>query len=236
MDNPQLIQILNNHVNELENIKAPFFGKYDYSKANELLQRTKMLSHKYFSSQFYNIELIGIRFEPIYISKFTTVDEYKQAWDGAIIKLLSIAKAMRDDANLTSLMPPPVRIIENTSKITQLSERIKKAENENQQLEQSFTNAFARKESDYTNLDLKFTKLKKWVLFSSSLIILSTILWSFNSFLKWNWLSIHPKKVALYISFQLLIIFSLFRIVTKNKAIKIIDVLIALMIAILSLI
>jgi len=180
--------------------------------------------------------LIGIRFEPISISTYTTTDEYKKSWDTGIIVLLSIAKAMRDDANLTSMLPPPAKIIEDTSKITQLSERIKKAENENQHLIQQFSEVMGREKSEYIKLESRFDKFKRWVLFFSLLTVLSYALWSFNSIIKWNWLSIHPKRIPLYISFQLLIIFSLFRIVTTNKAIKIIDVLIALMIAILSLI
>jgi hypothetical protein len=237
MEKNQLIQILDNNVKEIESIKMPYFlGKYDYSKANELLQKTRMLSKKYFSLQFYYAETIGIRFEPISISKFTTADDYKRSWDTAIIELLSIAKAMRDDASLTSLAPPPTKIIEDTSKIIQLSERLKKAEDKNIELEKEFSDALVRKDTEYIKLDLRFTKFKKLVLFSLLLIILSITLWSFNSILKWNWLSIHPKKIALYISFQLLIIFSLLRIVTANKAIKIIDILIALGIGILSFI
>lgn len=236
MDKNQLIQILDKHVIEIESIKTSSFGEYDYSKANELLQRTKMLSEKYFPLRFYNTELIGIRFEPIFISTYTTTDDYKKSWDTGIIILLSIAKAMRDDANLTLMSPPSAKIIEDTSKITQLSERVKKAENENQHLIQQFSEAIGREKSKYTKLESRFDKFKRWVLFFSLLTVLSYSLWSFNSIIKWNWLSVHPKKIALYISFQLLIIFSLFRIVTTNKAIKIIDVLIALMIAILSLI
>jgi hypothetical protein len=237
MDKHQLNQILDSQVNEIESIKTPFFlGVYDYSKANELLQRTKMLSQKYFPLQFYNIELIAIRFKPISISKFTTTDEYKRSWDTAIIELHSIAKAMRDDASLTTLTPPLTKIIEDTSKINQLSERIKKAKIENQQLEQAFSDALALQRSEYTKLESRFTKFKKWILFFSLLSVLSIALWSFNRILKWNWISIHPKRITLYISFQLLIVFSLLRIVIANRAIKIIDILIALMIAILSFI
>jgi hypothetical protein len=237
MDNNQLIQILDNHVKDIESIKTPFFfGKYDYSKANELLQRTRMLSEKYFSLRVYSIGLIGIKFEPIFISKFTAPNEYKKSWDTPIIELLSIAKAMRDDASLTSIIHPPVKIFEDTSKITQLSERIEKAKNENQQLKQAYSDSIVQQELEYTKIESKFGKFKKKVLFPSLLIVLSISLWSFNSIVKWNWLSQHPKRIALYISFQLLIIFLLLRIITTNKAIKIIDILIALMIAILSLI
>lgn len=90
--------------------------------------------------------------------------------------------------------------------------------------------------AENTKTKSRISKFKRLLLFFSLLTILSLFLWSFNSIINWNWLTVHPKRTSLYISFQLLIIFSLLRIVTSSKAIKIIDVFIALMIAILAII
>lgn len=195
-----------------------------------------MLSHKYFPTRFYSMELIGLRFQPIYTSKFTTLDEYKKAWEIAVNSLSSIAKAMRDDASLSALNPQPVKIIEDSSKLNQLAERVNKAEIKNKELEDYFSETLEKERAKKEELELRLKKIKKWAIFFSLLILLSIILWSFNSFLKWDWLLNHQKKIALYISFQLLIIFSLLRIVTKNKTIKVADVIIAIGVVVLSLI
>jgi hypothetical protein len=182
------------------------------------------------------MELIGLRFQPIYTSKFTTLDEYKKAWEIAVNSLSSIAKAMRDDASLSALNPQPVKIIEDSSKLNQLAERVNKAEIKNKELEDYFSETLEKERAKKEELELRLKKIKKWAIFFSLLILLSIILWSFNSFLKWDWLLNHQKKIALYISFQLLIIFSLLRIVTKNKTIKVADVIIAIGVVVLSLI
>jgi hypothetical protein len=238
MEKQQLLELFKLHVKEIEILSALnyFNNKYNYSKANDLLQKTKMLASKYFPLQFYSIELIGIRFEPSYISKFTTSADYKKAWEGGLIKLLSIARAINDDASLTSVSPPPVKLVEDTSKLNLLAERIKKAETKNQELEQYFSAALEKVTTEKDEYRLRFRKVKKWTIFFLLLILLSITLWSFNSFLKWDWLLNHQKKIALYISFQLLIIFSLLRVVTKNKAIKVVDIIIAIGVVVLSLI
>jgi hypothetical protein len=51
----------------------------------------------------------------------------------------------------------------------------------------------------------------------------SAILWSFNDWLKWTWLSAHPKKTALYLSFQMVIIFVVTLCFTKGKRAKIVE-------------
>ncbi|WP_315816947.1 hypothetical protein [Paraflavitalea speifideaquila] len=49
------------------------------------------------------------------------------------------------------------------------------------------------------------------------LLLASIFLWSFNTWVKWNWLTIHPKRIALYISFQCTFIFIATLLVTGNK-------------------
>jgi hypothetical protein len=234
--NSELIKILNNHVKEIDSIKNPMFSHYNYSKANELLQKTKMYASKYFPLKHYGMELIGIRFEPLAVSNFTTAEDYKNAWTEGIIKIDSIAKAMAEDITLSSKEILQVKVIEDFSKINQVTEQLRKSQKEMEQLKSNFSQEITKRDSDYMLLNLKFNNFKRWTLFISSVFVLSTILWSFNSIVKWDWLSTHPKKIALYIAFQFLIIFSLMRIITSNKAIKVIDILIALLIAILSLI
>jgi hypothetical protein len=92
--------------------------------------------------------------------------------------------------------------------------------------------------SETKNQTLKagIVKSQRNIYFFIALVTFSFLLWTFNSVIKWEWLSLHPKKISLYISFQLLIIFSSLRIITSNKTIKIVDILIAIMIAILSII
>ncbi len=97
-------------------------------------------------------------------------------------------------------------------------------------------NNLKQSETKNQNVVLVISKFKKWLLFSILLIFFSSLLWSFNSVTKWGWLSEHPKRIALYISFQLLILFSLLRIVTNNKAIKVIDLLIGIALVVLSII
>jgi hypothetical protein len=236
MDKNQLVQLLDKHVKELESISLPLYGiKYDYAKANELLQKTRMFSNKYFQLQFYNSELIGIKFEPIYISKFTSIEDYKKAWDFGMIELISIAKAMLEDARLSSIAPPPIRIIEDNSKVVELSERVKKAEIKNKEIESQYKEILAQQKIEKDKLKIKFTKIKKWGVFLVLLIVLSSLLWSFNYFVSWNWLSGHPKKLALLISFQLIIIFSLLRIITNNVAIKVLDIVTGIVLVILSI-
>ncbi len=66
----------------------------------------------------------------------------------------------------------------------------------------------------------------------------SILLWSFNTFIKWRWLTEHPKKIAIYLSLQavILVIFALF--FTKSKKARFIELLaifVGLVMAIISL-
>jgi hypothetical protein len=235
LERQQLIDLLSRHVEEIESVKD-FTIWHNHSKANDLLQKTRMLSDKYFSLRFYSVELIGIKFKPSIISSITKAEDFKSAWEDGMIKLLSIARAMRDDAKLTPVSAPPVKFVEDTSKLNQLTDRIKKAETKNQELEEYFSEALEKVTAEKEEYKARVNKIKKWAIFFLLLIFLSIILWSFNSFVKWSWLLNHQKKTALYISFQLLIIFSLLRIVSKNRAIKVADIITAIGVAVLSII
>ena len=236
MERQEFLKLLERHVGEITSLSKTLYfnNNYNYSKAADLYQKTKMLSNKYFPNQFYGVELIGIRFEPVYTSGFTTQAEYRKAWEDGCNKLLSIAKTMYEDATLTPVSPPQIKIVEDTSRLASLTERVKKAEEKNNELEQAFSVALGKVISEKEEYILRLKKLKKWTLFILLLIILSAMLWSFNSLLKWSWLLNHPKKIALYISFQILIIFSLLRIVIKNRTIKIVDIIIGISLVILS--
>lgn len=220
MNKTELINLLQDHLTAIKSLYFP-----NYASAETLYQRTKMLASKYFASRSYGMDLISVRFH----SYSTLLEPEKQAWDNGINKLASIAQAMLDDAALTNVEVPVTKVIEDTSRISQLTEQFN-------QLKTTFKNNLDEERNKYLQLEIKHKKFQKWILFIILLITLSAFLWIFNYFVKWSWLSSHPKKAALYISFQLLIIFSLARIITSNKTIKIIDILIAIGIAILSII
>ena len=76
---------MTSNVQDIETIKTPFlFGRYDYSKANDLLQRTKMLSEKIFLfTSFISIGLIGIKFEPVLFQNLQQLMNLK--WPGTLV-------------------------------------------------------------------------------------------------------------------------------------------------------
>lgn len=150
-----------------------------------------------------------------------------------IIKLVSITKAMYENAKIIST---PIKIVENSFKIKDLNAEIQELQKSFVIEKDNYVKIIKDQKLELTTLKSKFNRFKRIVLFIILLSVLSILLWGFNYFLKWHWLSVHSKKVALYISFQILILFSLLRIITTNKAIKIIDIIIAVGIVILSII
>jgi hypothetical protein len=59
--------------------------------------------------------------------------------------------------------------------------------------------------------------MKKLITSSAFLLISSYILWSFNTWAKWGWLAQHPKRIALYLSFQLALLFVFALFFTSSK-------------------
>jgi hypothetical protein len=220
MNRNELINLLQKHLIEIKALHYP-----DYASADVLYHRTKMFASKYFSDRLYGIDLVTVNFHSI----STLLHSDRQAWDNGLNKLIGIAQAMLDDATLTQVELPITKIIDDTSKIAQLTDQFN-------QLKSKFENNLYEEKNKYAQLLSKHKTFKKWVTFIILLIVFTTILWLFNNFLKWSWLSTHPKKIALYISFQMLIIFSLLTLVTPNKIIKLIDIVIAIGIVILSII
>jgi hypothetical protein len=110
MENSQSVKNLEKIVHEIETIKNPLFGNaYDYFSANELLQRARMYAENYFPSNHYRVDLMSINFEQGFNN-----DSEKREWNKGIIKLLSITKAMQENAKL---IPAPTKVFENTSRI-----------------------------------------------------------------------------------------------------------------------
>lgn len=70
----------------------------------------------------------------------------------------------------------------------------------------------------------KFMSDKKKKLYTVIFLVLASfILWTFNALVKWSWLTNHPKKIAIYLSFQLAIIFTAALFFTSNKQIRFIE-------------
>ena len=230
MDKTELIKLLINHVDEIVAIQY----NRNYAKAEELYQRTKTIASKYFQREYYSMELIGVRFKPVAEGAWTTESDYKAAWYDGIVKINSISKAMIDNLKLqpvqTVQVPNPL-LIEQANKIKAYEKKVAELENRYSELE----NAYSQLRSQNLIRIDRIHRIKKYSLFLILLIISSTLLWSFNSYLHWEWLSKHPKRVPLYISFQLLILLSLLRIVTKNKVIKTLDWILAIFIGLLSI-
>jgi hypothetical protein len=70
------------------------------------------------------------------------------------------------------------------------------------------------------------------------LIFSSFILWSFNYILNWHWLTNHPKKISIYLSLEVAIIFISLLFFTNNKQIRFVEwfsIAIAIALAIISL-
>lgn len=215
MNKTELIEVLKTHLDYINNLQYKY---QDYSTAAILYQRTKMFAEKYFPQRSYRSDLIPIRFKPIAESIFTTEIDYKKAWNNGIIALQGVAAAMYDDLLLSPLDAPQIKFIEDTSKIQTLTEKLDRA---NDGLERIKT---------------KIIKRKRVAFFITYIVVLSIILWTFNLLIKWQWLSNHSKRIPIYLAFQLLIIISSLRFISKNKAIKYLDWGIAIVIAILSFI
>ncbi len=198
---------------------------FDYSTADGLYQRTKMLAGKYFAGKHYNIDLISVEFEV----KFDFIENKENKWATAKSKLTAIAQAMLDDCILAEPPRPVVKYIQDESKIKDLSEKI-------DGLSQRLGKVIEEKSAAEYRL-LKFRKTCLYLLLCTTS---SIILWTFNSFIKWQWLNSHPKKIAIYLSLQLAIISALLPIIPtseKNKRIEfIIAVIGAILCALLSII
>lgn len=70
----------------------------------------------------------------------------------------------------------------------------------------------------------KFTSDKKKKLYAAIFLTLASfILWTFNALVKWSWLTNHPKKIAIYLSFQVAFIFTSSLFFTSNKQIRFIE-------------
>ena len=191
----------------LRDIKALQYG--DSSTAELLYQRTKMLSNKFFPLS-YSGDLVGLRFrvEYSYIETLDTV------WNKNIQKLYAIAKAMHDDYYLSSSQKPKI--------ITQTE--IKHVEVESGTKINALTEKVNNLQSKLDLIAAKKSNLKKGILFWGLLILSSGLLWSFNLLISWKWLEIHPKKIAIYLGFQLLIVLLSVRILKKNRAIDIVTI------------
>jgi hypothetical protein len=220
VDKDQLVALLQTHVNDINGLIYK-----NYGAAESLYQRTKMFATKYFPTRTYGIDLITIKFRVT--SAFFEIEA--NVWNNGIEKLSSIAQAMLDDAKLTPIqMPiqvpaqtPLIKVIEDTSKIDKLTFELNKSK------------------KDLLILENRFKVFRKYTLCITSFILISIILWSFNDFVTWHWLSIHPKRVAIYLAFQLLILLIHLRFITERKAFKtaeIVAIIVAVIIGILTLI
>ncbi len=227
MDRNELINLLINHVDQIVAIQHT----RNYVKAEELYQRTKTIASKYFPNEYYKIELVSVDFKPIGEGIWTSEADYKIAWHNGIVKINSISKAMIDHLKLPSIQVPNIREIEQANKIKAYEKKLGELESKYEEIEKVYTEL----RSQYSLREARITKMNKIIVFSVLLIFLSFFLWTFNTYVHWEWLTKHPKKIPLYISFQLLILFSLLRIITKNKIIKSLDWVIAIIITVLSI-
>jgi hypothetical protein len=73
---------------------------------------------------------------------------------------------------------------------------------------------------------------------TSFLIIASSLLWTFNEIVKWSWLTFHPKRIAIYLSIQVAIIFISTLFFTNNRQVRFVEwlsIAVAIVLAVISL-
>lgn len=203
MDNQDqdLGEILKSH---LKNVDALRYG--DSNTAELLYQRTKMFSNKFFRMA-YSSDLVGLKFRV----QFSSIEDLNTIWHQNVPKLYAIAKTMYDDYSLNSSHKAQV-IPKSEVKYVKVEsgEKISTLESQVNHLQ-----------SKLDLFELRKKRLKKNFLFWGILIFSSAILWTFNSFIHWQWLEQHPKKVGIYLGFQFLIALLSIRIMKKDKAIDI---------------
>jgi len=78
-------------------------------------------------------------------------------------------------------------------------------------------------EEESNDLEIKTWNFRKASGFSICFIIPSFFLWIFNTWVKWQWLATHPKKIAIYLSFQVGIIIVSALIFTNNKQVRVFE-------------
>jgi hypothetical protein len=139
------------------------------------------------------------------------IETPESKWESAKSKTAAIVQAMLDETILTPLPAPIIKYVEDKAKIIALTDRLtteielKNAKNE------------------------EFIHFKNWIIFVGGVAILSIFLWTFHLIIHWHWLEGHPRKVGIYISFQMVIIFAMLPIAPFEKWDKKIDFIIAIL-------
>jgi hypothetical protein len=64
----------------------------------------------------------------------------------------------------------------------------------------------------------------RYTMYTSLLIIFSSILWIFNNVIKWKWLSDHPQKFSIYVTIQVILLLVYSIGITENKKSKTIEI------------
>jgi hypothetical protein len=211
----ELVSILEAHRNQLSALSY-----FSYQAAETLYQRTKMFAQKYFPARGYGIELIGITFKPI----SDLLGNDVTAWETGTRKLLSIAQAMLDDMVLTPVSAPGfpatpvVKLVEDTQKIETLQNEVLRLQGELQSSQTALTSA----RTELANLKTRRNRVKNISMYVLAFLLCSFMLWNLNGWLKWSWLALHPKRISLLLSAQVLLLlgFSL-PIFQMDRALKI---------------
>jgi hypothetical protein len=191
----KLVSILKTHLDQIYGLQ---YGSFQ--AAETLYQRTKMFAEKYFQAGRYGRELIGIKFR----SGNAFFENHALVWDTGKTKLASIAQAMLDELILTKVaVPAPVvKVVEDTKKVDALQQEVAKLQEQLQTSEADLAAARA----ELSRFKDRSKIQKKMSAYLLAFLLCSIILWSLNSWVKWHWLSQHPKRIGIYLSVQVLIL------------------------------
>jgi len=209
MDDDLTEKLLRHHVALVESLR---FGNAE--GAEELYQKTKMYDGHYFRHS-YGVDLVGLKFRVTYSS----LETLEKVWGINYTKLKFIARTMLEQYLLERAKPksPQVKYIqvENKAEIERQGKQIN-------ELLAKMEELLAVNESLQSNIErqrFRVKKLKRAALFIILLFLSSFILWTFNKWIHWTWLTQHPKKIGIYVSIQIVLFLLLLRVIIRNKII-----------------
>jgi hypothetical protein len=209
MEEDPIEKTLRHHLTLVESLR---FGYSD--GAEELYQKTKMYDKLYFRHS-YAVDLVGLKFRVT----FSTLETLQGVWTVNYPKLKSIVKTMLEQYLLEKgkTKTPQIKYVqvENKAEIERQGKQIDELLDKMDEL----MNVNESQRSVIERQALKERKLKKGALFTVLLLISSFLLWSFNEWLRWSWLANHPKKIAIYVTVQVILFLLFLRLVIRSKII-----------------
>lgn len=159
-----------------------------YGAAQALWERTRNLAARYFPDKNLYISL----------SASSLRGDAAISWDDLQRQLLTIAHAMLDEVQDRNERKH-VATENSISSLNSIKDEIVEIRKKNLHLEN------------------RVSWYKRCVSFFVCLLFTTTLLWLFNDLVKWDWLSVHPKRLSLYLSAQLALIFACSLIITDNN-------------------